>query len=66
MLQLGRVNILDFIVVNDPLIISNLVLCPPIGNSNHNSIELDLLTIDPDLPNSNDSIDDAPFINSIV
>ena len=58
-------NILDLILVNDPLI-TNLVDCPPIGNSDHNSIEFDLLTIDHALPNTNDNIDDTPSINPIV
>ena len=61
-------NILDLILVNDPLIITNLVVCPPppISNSDHNSHEFDLLTIDYDLPNSNDNIDDTPSIIPIV
>ena len=59
-------NIVDLIIVNGPLIITKLVVCSPIGNSDHNSIKFDLLMIDHDLPNSNDSIDDTPSINPIV
>ena len=59
-------NILDLILVNDPLIITNLVLCQLIGNSEHNSIAFYLLTIYHDLPNSNDNIDDTPSINPIA
>ena len=59
-------NILDLIIVNDLIIITNLVVCQPIGNSDHNSIEIDLLTIDNVLPNSNDAIDDTPSINPIA
>ena len=31
-------NILELIIINDPLIVSELIVCPPIGNSDHNSI----------------------------
>ena len=36
-------SILDLVIVNDPLIINNLAVCCPLGRSDHNMIEFDLL-----------------------
>ena len=36
-------NILDLIFVDDPLIVDNLEVEPPLGNSNHNTVMFDLL-----------------------
>jgi hypothetical protein len=33
-------NILDLIFVNNPCFVSNVNICPPLGSSDHNGVEL--------------------------
>ena len=51
-------NILDLILVNDPLVINSCVTAAPLGNSDHNIVEFNLVIPTDKTSNINKHIND--------
>ena len=58
--------LLDLIIINDLLIVSELIVFPPIGNSDHNSIQFDLLVSSTSLSNRIVDIDPTFVSNPVI